>query len=422
MVVSPQMNPSPLPTGHGSAQVLTPAAIGTAVRVGKTRKFRKLLLPSKQITASGRSLNLASYFSPLVQAEREKAFPFIPLQVHDKHTKDPRYTEGTVSNLVHLREGPDGDGLYGDVEFADDDGVTLVAKSGGQVGVSVSMVENLVREEDGQRHTWPAALQHVLMTTDPHVRQTGGGWHPIELGRADVDETIDLSNQSYEEIEEEPVTAPTQTAPPAEGQAPESGAPNQDGLVSMQVTPAQRVALLGLLSDIETAQSVAGRGSGDNQGAPAEGTSPDGSEAGAPANLGREDESGAIELIRGEIEVERSARIELERELNASRAANEIVELGRTGLAPSIIEAARPLLEQPRGTGAIELARGDGGTDRIDPTAVIRNVLRQVVELSRRGEGVIALDQEAGMHVGGEAEQAERAAKLKALDELYPVD
>lgn len=423
------MNPSTLPTGRGSAQVLTPASVGTATRVGKTRKFRKMILPRKQVRAGGRVLDLSSYFTPLVQAEREGAFPFIPLQVHEKHTKDPRYTEGSVSNLVVLRDGPDGDGLYADIEFADDEGVKLVDKSGGKVGVSVSMVENLVREEDGKRHSWPAALQHVLMTTDPHVRQTGGGWHPIELGRADVETTIDLSGSTYSEIEEKPMTAATETAPPQEGQQPPAeGAPNDSGLVSLEVTPEQRDQLLTFLSDLGTAADVAdtedvtGRGSGDGQGAPAEGTRPDGSAAGVPANLDREGESGdAIELMRGEIETERTARIELERELNAARAANEIEQLSATGLAPAIVEAARPLLEQPRGTGAIELSRG-GRTERLDPTQVIRDVLHQVVELSRRGQGVIDLDHEAGLHVGGEAEQAERAAKLKALDEMYPAN
>jgi hypothetical protein len=400
--------------------VLTPASVGTAVRVGETRKFRKLLLPRKTIKANGRSLDLASYFAPLVRAEREGAFPFIPLQVHESHTKDPRFTEGNVTNLVHLVDGPDGDGLYGDIEFADDDGANLVAKSGGKVGVSVSMVENLVREEDGKSHSWPAALQHVLMTTDPHVRQTGGGWHPIQLGRADVSETVDLSGSTYEQIEEEPMTAPT-TAPPEGQAAPAEGAPADSGLVALEVTPEQRDALLELLANA-SAENVAGRGSGDNQGAPAEGASPDAPEAGAPANLDRQDESGAIELMRGEIEIERQARIELSRELNRERAQGEITELSRTGLAPSIIEAARPLLEIERGSGAIELSRADGGTDQVDPTAVIRNVLREVVELSRRGLGTIALDQETGMHVGGEAEQAERAAKLQALDNMYPVD
>lgn len=422
------MNPSTLPTGRGSAQVLTPAAVGTAARVGKTRKFRKMLLPRKQIRAGGRVLDLSSYFTPLVQAERDGAFPFIPLQVHETHTKDPRYTEGTVSNLVVLQDGPDGDGLYGDIEFADEDGVRLVEKSKGKVGVSVSMVENLVREEDGKRHTWPAALQHVLMTTDPHVRQTGGGWHPIELGRADVESTIDLSGSTYSEIEEKPVTASTETAP-AQGQEtpPAEGAPNEDGRVTLEVTEEEATALRALLSSPDLASllantNAAGRGSGSPQGAPAEGSSPEGTTAGAPAaNLSREGEGSgdAIELMRGEIETERTARVELERELHAARAANEIEALSATGLAPAIVEAARPLLEQPRGTGSIELSR-DGRTERLDPTQVIRDVLNQVIELSRRGAGVIDLDHEVGMHVGGEAEQAERAARLKALDEMFP--
>lgn len=421
MVTSPQMNPSTLPTGRGSAQVLTPAAIGTAVRVGKTRKFRKMLLPRMQIKAGGRALDLSSYFSSLIRAEREGAFPYIPLQVHEKHTKDPRYTEGSVSNLVILRDGPDGDGLYGDVEFADDDGVKLVDKSGGKVGVSVSMVENLVREENGVRHSWPAALQHVLVTTDPHVRKTGGGWHPIELGRADVDETIDLTNETYTEIEEEPVTAPTQTTP-AEG-APDTGAP-AEGMTTLTLPTADAELLTGFLADLREAQAEdgAGRGSGASQGAPAGGTSPDDPEAGAPANLDRTGEGNAIELVRGEVEIERQARIELERELHRERAGHEIAELSRTGLAPAVIDAARPLLEIPRGEGVIELARGDGQTDSVDPTAVIRDVLRQVVELSRQGLGIVDLDHEIGMHAGTDAEKAARDARLKAFDEQFPID
>lgn len=381
------------------------------MRVGKTRKFRKMLLPRKKIKANGRSLDLASMFSDLIKAEREGAFDAIPLQVHETHTKDPRYTEGQVSNLVHLQDGPDGDGLYGDIEFADDKGVDLVRKSSGKVGVSVSMVENLVRDEDGQEHRWPVAMQHVLMTTDPHVRQMGG-WHPINLGRADVEDTIDLSNQSYDEIEEEPVTAPTD-APPAEGT-------ENSGMVTLEVTPEQREQLLGLLSDVQTAEAVAGRGSGD-EGAPTGETRPEAELVGASTNLDRESAEGGsdeIELMRSEIETERNARIELSRELQRARAASELEALGNTGLAPSIINLARPLLEIERGTGTIELSRGES----VDPTRVIREVLNEVIELSRRGAGVIALDTEIGMHIGGEAEQAERAQKLRDLDEMFGTD
>lgn len=423
------MNPSPLPTGRGSAQVLTPAAIGTPVRVGKTRKYRKMLMPSMTIKANGRKLDLRGYFKDLVKAERDGAFPSIPLQVNASHSPDPRFTEGTVSNLIHLIEGPDGDGLYGDIEFADDDGVKLVTKHP-QVGVSVSMVENLVRHEDGKDLAWPAALQHVLMTTDPHVRQTGGGWHPIELGRADVTETIDLSGSTYAEIEEEPVTAPTGTTnPPAGDPAPA----NEDDLVEFRVSPEDAALLTDLLGELRTADDeppagdVSGRGSAGTQGAPGGGAGPDGLPTGAPAtNLDRQSADGdpdPIELMRGEIDVERSARVELERELHAARAATEISQLGSTGLAPSIIEAARPLLELQRGSGTIELARGDGRrATRIDPTQVIRNVISEVIELSRRGLGVLDLDQEAGMYAGGEAELAERSAKLKALDDMFPTD
>lgn len=418
------MNPSPLPVGRGSAQVLTPAAIGTAVRVGKTRKFRKMLMPRMTIKANGRRIDLASYFKDLAQAEREGAFPSIPLQVNANHTPDPRYTEGTVSNLVHLVEGPDGDGLYGDIEFADDDGAKLVDKNP-KVGVSVSMVENLVRHEDDKVLRWPAALQHVLMTTDPHVRQTGGGWHPIQLGRAEVGETIDLSGSTYTELEE-PMTAPTQTEPP-EGQAPEG---TGDGdMVELRLPKEDAELLTGFLADLRNAdqdENAGGRGSAGDQGAPGSATPPDGDGSGAPrTELQRQDEGddNQLNLMRTEIETERTARLELERELDRSRVENELFNLGETGLAPAIIEAARPLLEAPRGQGVIELSRGAGRRpERIDPGAILRNVLSTVIELSRHGMGVIDLDREVGMHIGGEAERTERQAVLAAMNDQYGSD
>lgn len=422
------MSSIPRTQGRGSSAVLTPAAIGTARPTDpaqpKSRKFRKMILPRKKIRAGGRLLDLASYYPSLIKAEKERAFDTIALQVSDRHTKDPRFTEGEVSNLAHEPDGPDGDGLYADIEFADDDGVKLVNKSKGKVGVSVSMVQNLEREEDGRKSAWPAALQHVLVTTDPEVRGMGG-WHPIELGRLDVAETIDLSNQSYEEIEEEPMTAPTKTKTEesAEGTKP-AGTPAEGtgesaagDMVALEVTAEQRDQLLAFLADM---QNLAGSGSGE-EGAPAEDESLDPAEAGASTDLERSGDNDAIELMRGEIETERTARIELQRELQRAKAASEIESLGATGLAPSIIEKARPLLEVERGSGAIELSRdASGRTQNLDPTQVIRDVIQEVIELSRRGMGVISLDQEIGMHVGGEAEQNERAARLKAWNEQFP--
>lgn len=406
------MTPSKLPAGLGSTALLTPTVVGQAAQVGTTRKFRKMLLPEMQIRAAGRTHKFdRGYLAGVAKAAREGAFPYIPLQVNDQHSKDPRFTEGTVSNLLYMPDGPDGPGLYGDVEFADDSGVALVRKSGGKVGVSVSMVEDLTRHEDGQDLRWPAALQHVLLTTDPHVRKTGGGWHPINLQAGDVGQLIDLSNTTFEVIEEEDMTAPTDERTEQEQ--------NPD-LVTMQVTAAQRDRLLGLLDDIETAQTVAGRGSGDEGGSDG-GDRPDDSPTGPPTQLDRAPEdSDAIELMRSEIEVERSARVELARELQLERAQAEIVELQRSGLAPAIIEAARPLLEVERGTGTIELSRDGGRTQQVDPTRVVRDVLFQVIELTRQGLGVIDLDREIGMHVGSRSEQAERAARLKVWDEQFP--
>lgn len=379
-----------------------------------------MLLPRMRIRAGGRKLDLSSYFPHLIQAEKDGAFPSIPLQVAEGHSKSPKHTEGAVSNLVHLPDGPDGDGLYGDVEFADQDGVKMVAKSMGRVGVSVSMVENLVREEDGRTFRWPAALQHVLMTTDPHVRQTGGGWHPIELSNEEVDQVIDLSGSTYEEIEEQNMTAPTETAP-AEGTPAET--------VTLEVTPEQRDQLLAFLDDHAAATQIVAEGRGsldDTTTPPAVGPTPDAPPAGGVTSLERDDadaEPGAIELMREEIATERQHRIDLQRELSAARAANEIDRLEQTGLAPSIINLARPVLELEPGSGAIELSRDfRGRAQTVDPTRVLRDVLREVIELGRQGLGVVDLDREVGMHIGSEPEQAERAAKLKAWDEQFPID
>lgn len=417
------MNPSH--TNKGGTAVLTPAAVGTAVPVkGTTRKFRKMILPRKRVKAGQGVLDLASYYPSLIKAEKDRAFDTIALQVHDTHTKDPRYTEGAVSNLAHEPNGPDGDGLYADIEFADDEGVKLVQKSLGRVGVSVSMVQNLEREEDGKRYSWPAALQHVLMTTDPHVRGMGG-WHPIELGRTDVETTIDLSNKSYEEIEEEPMAGSatkdqkgTEEGKPTDGAAPTE--PTNDK-VTLEVTPEERDQLVGLLAELK---NLDGSGSRE-EGAPAGAGRPDLAAAGAPTNLDRESaeggESDEIQLMRNEIETERQARIDLTRELHAARAATEIQAIMDTGLAPSIVEKARPLLELERGSGVIELSRDSAGrVQKLDPTQVIRDVLFQVVELSRQGLASVDLDREEGLSFGSDAEKTQHDAQLKAWADAFP--
>lgn len=120
-------------------------------------------------------------------------------------------------------------------------------------------------------------------------------------------------------------------------------------------------------------------------------------------------------MARATAETSRSEVLELTRRLRAAEVEREIETLRSTGLAPSIIDCARPLLELPAQT--IKLS--NGSDDTVDPAEATREVLRQVVELARSGHAVLDFDVESGALIGSDSVQEARAGFAQAWDAEY---
>jgi hypothetical protein len=387
-------SPAPQGSRRAATTLLTPRSGSSAVPLGG-RRWSKQILPRGRVKVGGRFIDFDDrYFQNLIDAYRTGAFDAVPLQVSDQHTKDPKATEGA---LVDFRVTPQG--LDGIIEFATDDGVELVRKNP-KAGVSVSIVEDLARHVDGADRTWPAALQHVLMTTDPHV--TGmGDWQQVELS-TQVATLIDLSGSSYADVLEEPVMA-TETQTEESTQTEEGG----DDTIAVRLPADQLARLQRLIEDDAAVERVLAEAGEEDEGETEQETDQEAAELSG-------DQGATIELMRSQLTEDRQTIQGLAFELNRAQVATELDSLRRTGLAPAVIEAARPLLELPRTSGTVELTRGDGSNDTVDPTELIRTVLRRVVELGRRDQLIVDLDAEDGLADQGSSAAQLRADRLKA--------
>ncbi len=170
------------------ATILAPASFGTAIELGNAT-FRKKLLPLGSISYQGRTLNFTrAYLQGLVNAWQDQAYDAIPVQFADAsnaHTLDPERTRGRVTSM-ELAD----DGLYVTAELSERGQQVLSEHP--YIGVSARIVEQYARS-DGK--FYPAAVQHVLATTDPRIPALGS-WQPVSLAN-ETSITIDLSNLSF---------------------------------------------------------------------------------------------------------------------------------------------------------------------------------------------------------------------------------
>jgi hypothetical protein len=393
-------------TVSASSQVLAPSQVGKAAPTGTPREFLKMLLPRRTVRKGDQTLRFNdSLFGELIRAEQTGAFDSIPLQVAEHHTDLPQYTEGQVSGLQVLENGPDGPGLYGKVAFATDKAAEMVAKNP-KVGVSVRMVQNLEREEDGQKHSWRAALKHVLLTTDPHVRKMGGWTPATDLDREHLGDVIDLQ---FDDTEETPVTEEKKTA---------DGAGDR---VTLDLSREEFAGLSELLSDLKAAKELAG-----GRGPAGDGGTGGGSPAPGSVDLDREDESGSntLDLMRAEIATERTARLDLERELRTNKAERELDALLQAGVAPALVDLARPVYHLGvGGETVVDLDRGNGRTTKVDTGKVVRELFAAFVDLSHQGLAVIDLDSEEGMNAWeDDGDRAQNKALADAFDAQFPIN
>jgi len=355
-----------------------------------TRLWRKQILPLGTINYEGRQIQFdRKYHRDLVRSFRDGAYGQVPFQLADAtntHTNDPDRTRG---DLVDLRA--ESDGLYGYFELAD----PAVVLNNKKLGVSCRILENYTREHDGKQ--FGRALQHVLGTLDPRI--TGmKPWESVELSAPDSTAyTVDLSSNFYIE-------------PPIKDGAEMADATEDKHVVELSTAQLER--LNALLEQDETDQQVIeGLNPEDFEG---DDEVDDGEETeGAEQDENLDDDGANDSVALAQLRDLQRQVIELNNR-NADQAiAFEVEQLAATGLAPSVIEAARPLLAL--GSGVVELSNGG----QISPAGQARTLLRTILELSNKGLALVDLDRETGALTGQDGAAADRKAMLAEMDEMY---
>lgn len=374
-----------------TTQVLTPVDVGDAVELaGQSGRWRKQILPLRKITYKGRVLDFnRTYLATLADSFKRRAFDQVPAQIADKdnkHNNDPRNTGG---ELVDVQLGSDG--LYG--IFEPNAEGQKVLKANPKVGVSARILEGYQRS-DGQH--FPKALQHVLLTVDPHI----SGMKPWEQmadlsSELEIDSTLDLSG--YEE-ENEVVQTKTATKPVTKATTDDN-----DGEVVL--SREQHSALIEMLAERKAALEFADDLDPEEfeDGDEDEG---DESEAEAPA---------VPESVKLALDAQSARILELSNQLAAKTVERDIEKLLGTGLAPAIVEAARPLLSLADAT--IELSNGQ----ELDVPGAVRGLLDAITELASSGEALVNFDQEIGLTATEDPQQAKRNELLAAWDAVAPI-
>jgi hypothetical protein len=370
-----------------TSAVLTPERRGSLVELGNGR-WKKQILPLGSINYRGRKITFdREYLTGLVQSFRKQACGPVPFQVADsdnKHTNDPLRRHGTVVDL----EIAD-DGLYGVVEL-DETGQQLVEQYP-DLGVSARIYENYERS-DGQ--FFPAALQHVLGTLDPHV--TGmRPWQAVALSQDVSGPVIDLSDSEFDNGKEEGKPVATKSDLKSilaklreSGDEAELSDEELDQLLAItdamsevdkttdasvedELTDEELDALIAAAeSEIGDEDSTDVTTSGDED-AETETEGGDQVPQTDPQLIAASNEQrAAIELANARLE---QTNIELAA-VRQKLAAQEFESEQRTfaqqyGIPPQITELARPLLEGD--SHVIQLANGD----EVDAGAVMRKVL-----------------------------------------------
>lgn len=374
-------------------QVLTPLAVGQAVEFSAgSGLWKKQILPNRKIDYKGRVLDFnRKYFTELARSFKRRAFDQNPIQIADagnKHNNDPRNFGGDLVDLAI-----EDDGLYG-IFKPSADGAEILQKNP-RIGVSARILEGY-RRSDGVH--FDKALQHVLLTVDPHIPGMKP-WEKVAELSADEqpEDTIDLSSETEEE--EMPTRKPTQTAATtdSEGEVTLS----REEYTAFQEMLQERKAALEFASSLGEDEEDE-LGGGGPEGADEDEDEDDGDEPDVP------------EQVRLTMEAQSQQILELTNQARQREVDAAVRELQREGLAPAIIEAARPLLGMA--DTAIELSNGED----VNVGEAVRGLLEAVVDLARNGEAFVQYDVELGRTDETDPIEARRNALLDAWEKAAP--
>jgi hypothetical protein len=177
-----------------SELLLSPQDDGDAVALSN-KVYRKRILPKATINYRGRKISFDdAYLADLANSFTAGAYDqvaFMLADTNNSHTLDPERFRGEVQSVE-----VDSDGLYATIQVTPE--AAKVLEQNPKLGVSARILENYQRSDGKQ---FPRALQHVLGTLDPVIPGLGT-WEEVALSNGvAVENVIDLSATSYEELE-----------------------------------------------------------------------------------------------------------------------------------------------------------------------------------------------------------------------------
>lgn len=380
-----------------STELRTPVSRAQGTVDLANRTFRKQILPLTEINYKGRKIKFdRRYLADLAQAFKDKAFPQTPFQLADaenRHTNDPERTRGQMIGVELTADGLDG------IFELTEDGVKVIEANPG-LGVSARIIENYERAD---KRTWPRAMQHVLGTLDPRVSWKSKPWEAVQLSTDEaVTEMVDLSTETFGGEEKSMTEKKMVTIELSEEDA---------GILTQVIEDQRAAAKLAEGTEPPEPEEAEGdevEGEGDDE----DDEGDEGDEQPAPVGLSR-DEAAAVELARATAATSASQVLELTNKLRQAEVDREIDRYRTAGLAPAIIEAARPLLElAPQ---AIELSNGT----TLDPGEQARKLLSSMLELAQTGHDVIDLGIESGSLNVPDSLEESRAAVLAQMSNQF---
>jgi hypothetical protein len=371
-------------------QVLTPLAVGQAVELSAgSGLWKKQILPVRKVNYKGRVLDFnRRYFTELSNSFKRRAFDQVPTQIADganKHNNDPRNFGGKLVDLA-VEE----DGLYG--IFQPSKAGAQILDENPEIGVSARILEGYQRSDGA---SFGKALQHVLLTVDPHIPNMKP-WEKVAELSADEqpEDTVDLSSDTEEE--EMPQTKEQHNT---DGDATEVVTLSREEYDVFREMAAERAAALEFAADLDPAD-FEDEEEDEDQPVDEEGGGSEGGDGGA-----------IPESVRLTMEAQSNQILELTNQARAREVEAAVRELRREGLAPSIVEAARPLLGMVDQT--IELSNGED----LNVGEAVGNLLQAVVDLARNGEALVRYDVELGRTDETDPIEARRAQLLDAWDQ-----
>lgn len=397
--------------------LLAPTATAPATRLGG-RTFRKQILRAGGLdyrTPDGKSRRLefdGAYFNDLSKAFRERAYDSVKAIVADdanRHTMDPERIRGTVVDLV---PSDDGSGLDAIMTLSED--TAALVDEHPDLGVSARIVENHQR---GDGKSWPRAVQHVLLTTDPRV--TGlSPWESVNLAH-EGHEVVDLS--SAEPTQEGPETMPglsdddvNRIAEALHGRfaqgAAGAGAPAGEGQGAGGAGPEGGEGFDLFADDVSDADLEAFLNEGGEGGAYT------GADAlGEPVGADLSNPDGGADPRFVDLAEQNAVMAEqmatMNGELSAARWERERDALLSQGVPPVMLELATPILQAAHQGAVLDLSNSSTG-ETVSPPDVVRAILRQAA-------GIVDLSAEAGHGAPSTAEPGDTTAAHAVWEQSF---